>query len=92
MGSEMCIRDSNRYVLVNRVTSMNGSLWPQNWDLEPRPLYRNVPEGADAPIDMLPGGDDPFVVQADEALPDTFVDEYGEIQRHSMATVEAELV
>ena len=82
----------NRYVLVNRVTSMNGSLWPQNWDLEPRPLYRNVPEGADAPIDMLPGGDDPFVVQADEALPDTFVDEYGEIQRHSMATVEAELV
>ena len=82
----------NRYVLVNRVTSMNGSLWPQNWDLEPRPLYRNVPEGADAPIDMLPGGDDPFVVQADEALPDTFVDEYGETQSHSMATVEAELV
>ena len=82
----------NRYVLVNRVTSMNGSLWPQNWDLEPRPLYRNVPEGADAPIDMLPGGDDPFVVQAGEALPDTFVDEYGETQSHSTATVEAELV
>ena len=82
----------NRYVLVNRVTTMNGSLWPQNWDLEPRPLYRNVPEGADAPIDMLPGGDDPFVVQAGEALPDTFVDEYGETQSHSTATVEAELV
>ena len=81
----------NRYVLVNRVTSMNGSLWPQNWDLEPRPLYRNVPEGADAPIDMLPGGEDPFVVQAGEALPDTFVDEYGETQSHSTATVEAEL-
>ncbi|SVB00897.1 uncharacterized protein METZ01_LOCUS153751 [marine metagenome] len=82
----------NRYVLVNRVISMNGSLWPQNWDLEPRPLYRNVPEGADAPIDMLPGGDDPFVVQTGEALPDTFVDEYGETQSHSMTTVEAELV
>ena len=48
----------NKYILVNRVTSVNGSLWPPNWDLEPRPLYRNVPDGADAPIDTLPGGED----------------------------------
>ena len=26
-----------------------------------RPLYRNVPEGADADISLLPGGDDPLV-------------------------------
>ncbi|HJM18043.1 MAG TPA: sodium-dependent transporter [Candidatus Thalassarchaeaceae archaeon] len=31
-----------------------------------RPLYRNVPEGADVPIDMLPGGDDPMVVRVGE--------------------------
>jgi hypothetical protein len=40
---------------------------------------------------MLPGGDDPFVVQSGEELPDSFVDEHGETRRHSMATVEAEL-
>ena len=27
-----------------------------------RPLYRNVPEGADADISLLPGGDDPLVM------------------------------
>ena len=33
-----------------------------------RPLYRNVPEGADADISLLPGGDDPLVtVVGDEA-------------------------
>ena len=26
-----------------------------------RPLYRNVPEGAEADISLLPGGDDPLV-------------------------------
>ena len=73
------------------------SPWPlyvlsRDFELEPRPVYRNVPEGAEAPIDMLPGGDDPFVVQAGDELPDSFVDEYGETRSHTMTTVEAELV
>ena len=34
-----------------------------------RPLYRNVPEGAEVPIDMLPGGDDPLVVSRGEEIP-----------------------
>ena len=86
----------NKYVLVNRMVPTKDSpwFWPlsRDFELEPRPLFRNVPEGADAPIDMLPGGNDPFVVQAGETLPDSFVDEYGETRSHSTATVEAELV
>ena len=35
-----------------------------------RPVFRNVPEGADVPIDMLPGGDDPFVLIAGEEPPE----------------------
>ena len=35
-----------------------------------RPVFRNVPEGADVPIDMLPGGDDPFVLIAGEEIPE----------------------
>ena len=35
-----------------------------------RPVFRNVPEGAEVPIDMLPGGDDPFVVVVGEEPPD----------------------
>ena len=86
----------NKYVLVNRMVPTTDSPWPfyvlsRDFELEPRPLFRNVPEGADVPIDMLPGGDDPFVVQSGAELPDTFVDEHGETRRHSMATVEAEL-
>ena len=86
----------NKYVLVNRMVPTTDSPWPlyvlsRDFELEPRPLFRNVPEGAEAPIDMLPGGDDPFVVQAGEELPDSFVDEHGETRNHSMATVEAEL-
>jgi len=86
----------NKYVLVNRMVPTTDSPWPlyvlsRDFELEPRPLFRNVPEGAEAPIDMLPGGDDPFVVQAGEQLPDSFVDEHGETRSHSMATVEAEL-
>ena len=86
----------NKYVLVNRMVPTTDSPWPfyvlsRDFELEPRPLFRNVPEGAEAPIDMLPGGDDPFVVHSGEELPDSFVDEHGEIRRHSMATVEAEL-
>ena len=86
----------NKYVLVNRMVPTTDSPWPlyvlsRDFELEPRPLFRNVPEGAEAPIDMLPRGDDPFVVQAGEELPDSFVDEHGETRNHSMATVEAEL-
>ncbi|MDG1534014.1 MAG: sodium-dependent transporter [Candidatus Thalassarchaeaceae archaeon] len=81
----------NKYILVNRVTSLNGTLWPPSWDLEPRPLYRNVPEGADAPIDTLPGGDDPYIVQVGDSLPPTFVDDYGDTRGHSAASLEAEL-
>ncbi|MDE0558115.1 MAG: sodium-dependent transporter [Candidatus Poseidoniaceae archaeon] len=35
-----------------------------------RPLYRNVPEGADCDITMLPGGDDPMVVLVGETVPE----------------------
>ncbi len=31
-----------------------------------RPLYRNVPEGADVPIDTLPGGEDEMILQLGE--------------------------
>ena len=87
----------NKYVLVNRMVPTSDSPWPlyvlsRDFELEPRPVYRNVPEGAEAPIDMLPGGDDPFVVQAGDELPDSFVDEYCETRSHTMTTVEAELV
>ncbi len=34
-----------------------------------RPLYRNVPEGADANIDMLPGGSDSLIVEVGEVAP-----------------------
>ena len=77
----------NKYVLVNRVTSFNGSLSPRDWDLEPRPLYRNVPEGADAPIDTLPGGEDEFIVQLGGELPKSFTDEYGETRSHSSSSM-----
>jgi len=74
----------NKYILVNRVLSMNGSIWPPNWDLEPRPLYRNVPEGAEVSIDTLPGGEDPFIVEVGNSLPETFVNDYGETQIHTL--------
>lgn len=34
-----------------------------------RPLYRNVPEGANADVSMLPGGSDPLVVEVGEVAP-----------------------
>ena len=74
----------NKYILVNRVLSMNGSIWPPNWDLEPRPLYRNVPDGAEVSIDTLPGGEDPFIVEVGGSLPETFVNDYGETQTHTL--------
>ena len=87
----------NKYVLVNRMVPTSDSPWPlyvlsRDFELEPRPRARYDTPGAEAPIDMLPGGDDPFVVQAGDELPDSFVDEYGETRSHTMTTVEAELV
>ena len=89
----------NRYVLVNRMvpTSSEAGPWPLyilsgDFELEPRPLYRNVPEGAEAPIDTLPGGEDEFIVQVGDVLPSSFTDEYGETRSHTLATIEAELV
>ena len=62
-----------------------------NYELEPRPLYRNVPEGADAPIDKLPGGKDPYIVQIGTPIPSTFVNEYGETVTHTLSNVEAKI-
>ena len=42
-----------------------------------RPLFRNVPEGAEAPIDMLPGGSDPHIFQVGDELPDHVKEELG---------------
>lgn len=80
----------NKYILINRIVPTNGSsvigsFFTRNFELEPRPLYRNVPAGADVPIHMLPGGDDPFVIEAGAALPDTFVDEYGVKKVHTLS-------
>ena len=87
----------NRYILVNRMVPTTDDFWllailSGNYRLEPRPLYRNVPEGADVSIETLPGGEDPYIVQAGENLPATFVDDYGETRSHTGATLDAELV
>jgi hypothetical protein len=37
-----------------------------NKKLIQRPLFRNIPEGADVDISMLPGGDDDLIVEAGE--------------------------
>tara|TARA_X000000368_G_scaffold119973_1_gene93947 strand:- start:15 stop:1820 length:1806 start_codon:yes stop_codon:yes gene_type:complete len=86
----------NRFIIINRIVPTTGNPWPLavlsgNFTLEPRPLYRNVPEGAEVPIDTLPGGEDPFIVEAGEALPESFVDDYGETRPHTGSSIEAEL-
>jgi len=86
----------NNRMLVNRMVPTTDDPWilavlSGNYTLEPRPLFRNVPEGANVPIDTLPGGDDPFVVSVGEALPATFVDDNGETRSHTGAGLEAEL-
>jgi len=55
-----------------------------------RPLYRNVPEGADVPIDMLPGGDDPLVVSRGEEIPEMMTGKQGG-KRGDGSIYEAEL-
>ena len=86
----------NNRMLVNRMVPTTDDPWilavlSGNYTLEPRPLFRNVPEGANVPIDTLPGGDDPFVVSVGEDLPATFVDDNGETRSHTGAGLEAEL-
>ena len=86
----------NRFIIINRIVPTSGNPWPLavlsgNFTLEPRPLYRNVPEGADVPIDTLPGGEDPFIVEVGEDLPESFVDDYGETRPHTGSSIEAEL-
>ena len=86
----------NRFIIINRIVPTTGNPWPLavlsgNFTLEPRPLYRNVPEGAEVPIDTLPGGEDPFIVEAGEALPESFVDDYGETRPHTGSVIEADI-
>ena len=64
----------NRLMLDNRVVQTGKSgvpicLLSGEYVLEPRPLFRNVPEGADVPIDTLPGGEDPFIVKVGDPIP-----------------------
>ena len=86
----------NRFIIINRIVPTTSNPWPLavlsgNFTLEPRPLYRNVPEGAEVPIDTLPGGEDPFIVEVGEALPESFVDDYGETRPHTGSVIEAEI-
>ena len=86
----------NRFIIINRIVPTSGNPWPLallsgNFTLEPRPLYRNVPEGAEVPIDTLPGGEDPFIVEVGEDLPETFIDDYGETRPHTGSIIEAEI-
>ena len=86
----------NRFIIINRIVPTSGNPWPLallsgNFTLEPRPLYRNVPEGAEVPIDTLPGGEDPFIVEVGEKLPETFIDDYGETKPHTGSIIEAEI-
>ncbi|MEC9120647.1 MAG: sodium-dependent transporter [Candidatus Thermoplasmatota archaeon] len=86
----------NRFIIINRIVPTTDDPWPLavlsgNFTLEPRPLYRNVPEGADVPIDTLPGGEDPFIVEIGKELPQTFVDDYGETRPHTGSVIDAEI-
>ena len=86
----------NRFIIINRIVPTTSNPWPLavlsgNFTLEPRPLYRNVPEGAEVPLDTLPGGDDPFIVEVGEALPESFVDDYGETRPHTGSVIEADI-
>ena len=65
----------NKLMLVNRVVPTGNSGFPMclltgEYVLEPRPLYRNVPDGAEVPIDTLPGGMDPYIVRVGEDPPE----------------------
>jgi hypothetical protein len=45
-------------------------LFLNRW-LVDRPLYRNVPEGADVPIDTLPGGEDDMIMDVADRWDDS---------------------
>ena len=86
------VTELNERLIVRSVEdSMARGTVKLNYELEPRPLYRNVPEGAEAPIDKLPGGQDPYIVQIGSPIPHTFVNEYGETVVHTLSNMEAEI-
>jgi hypothetical protein len=73
----------NDYVLTRRPVYLGEGHWIRglfdrsNWEMRDAPLFRNVPEGAEASIDTLPGGDDPQIVEVGE-VPEGWEDVYGE--------------
>ncbi len=66
-------------------------LLPDDGQLDILEIQVDGSDGADAPIDTLPGGEDPYIVQVGDSLPPTFVDDYGDTRGHSAASLEAEL-
>ena len=70
----------NKYLLINRWVYTGDRGWLRrfldlgagHWHMEPRPVHRNVPEGADVDISNLPGGDDGYVLMAGDELPEVF--------------------
>ena len=52
-----------------------------------RPLYRNVPEGADVSIDTLPGGEDEMILQVGEIWTGGNLDEDGGKERVLVAEI-----
>ena len=74
----------NDYVLTRRPVYLGEGPWWRNlhrrseWEMRESPLFRNVPEGAEASIDGLPGGDDPLIVEVGE-VPPGWEDVYGDV-------------
>jgi hypothetical protein len=80
----------NDYVLTRRPVYLGEGHWitglfdRSNWEMRDAPLFRNVPEGAEASIDTLPGGDDPQIVEVGE-VPEGWDDVYGEVMDAELA-------
>jgi NSS family neurotransmitter:Na+ symporter len=74
----------NDYVLTRRPVYIGeGSWWRSlhrwsEWEMRETPLFRNVPEGAEASLEGLPGGDDPLIVEVGE-VPPGWEDVYGDV-------------
>jgi hypothetical protein len=71
-------------VLTRRPVYLGEGPWWRNlhrrseWEMRESPLFRNVPEGAEASIAELPGGDDPLIVEVGE-VPPGWEDVYGDV-------------
>jgi NSS family neurotransmitter:Na+ symporter len=80
----------NDYVLTRRPVYLGEGHWIRglfdrsNWEMRDAPLFRNVPEGAEASIDTLPGGDDAQIVEVGE-VPEGWEDVYGEVMDAELA-------